>query len=185
MTISSSSLMRISYIAGRSVNKINFTDQDTFVRGRPHHSMKSRSRRKTCFSCGSESHLVKQCPEPVNYGRAAANRLLSMRLSDSTNAVHTVLAHLCSELDHNCNIDNSTNEANGTEDVRIFEERLVDDSHVQVEQVKAGSDPDLEQIETFSVDIDITLTSDDFWGACIDSGAQKPFIRQNQNKRLS
>lgn len=48
---------------------------------------------------------------------------------------------------------------------------LVDESHIQAEQTETGGSPELDDIEIFSVEIDITAATNDFWGACINLGA--------------
>lgn len=47
-------------------------------------------RKRANFKCGSEAHLVKQCPNPLHFSRATASRVLQLRDLETRKAVHLV-----------------------------------------------------------------------------------------------
>lgn len=152
--------------------KIHFSGQGKYIR-RPNQQKQQTQRKRACFNCGSESHLVKQCPHPVNFSRAAAGNLRNLRSKRTQNAIHIVLAHLCYELDAPEEQEDGDNQDEG-DDVAIFEELLV------LDVTDANDDQSTEDIPIFSVQVHFAPTSDDFWGACIDSGAQRTVIGRKQ-----
>ena len=54
-----------------------------------------------CFNCEDKTHTIRDCPRPINAGKAAANKLDYFRKRKQTGerSVHLVLAQLCQQLD--------------------------------------------------------------------------------------
>lgn len=130
---------------------------------------KSGSGKRKCFNCGSESHLVKNSPGPVNYSCTGASRILKLRSKKTPNAVHIVLAHLCRELDD----PTPLNSDDSADDGDLFEEMLVCDAAEPLQNwQEMGKDAELENLEIYAVQTLLQPTADTFWGACNDSGAQ-------------
>lgn len=98
------------------------------------------SRKRACFNCGSESHLEKKCPHPVNFSRAAASQIRNLQSNNNCNAVHVVLAHLCRELDESFNANDNEIEEGNNEDVAVFEEMLVSDDRDPNMECNPGGD---------------------------------------------
>lgn len=172
-------------IPGGTSSNIHFTGQGRYVhrngnnnnrKKNVNNSRQSSQRKRSCFNCGSDTHLIKQCPHPVNFSRAAAANIRTLKSNRTPNAVHLVLAHLCYELDeHDDNCEND-NIDDADDDVNIFEQLLVvDDS-----KSNGGDNQDDDDIPIFSVQVQFEPTSEEFWGACIDSGAQRTVIGRKQ-----
>lgn len=66
---------------------------------------------------------MRDCLHPVIYTKDATNRIKSLQNGKNQNAVHLVLAHLCSELDIESSEHNS-DDPDG-DDAEIFESKLV------------------------------------------------------------
>lgn len=76
----------------------NFMGQAKNARGKRNFKRNFSVKKRSCVNCGSDLHLVKYFPHPVNSSRAAASRIQQLRDAHTKNAVHIVLAHLCIEL---------------------------------------------------------------------------------------
>lgn len=162
----------------RTANQILFNGQGRFIRANHKPKSFATNRKRSCFNCGSESHLVGDCPQPVNFSRAAANRIRQLRNKSTQNAIHVLLAHLCSELD-----DATNDECNGDDedDAAVFAAMLVNENSTQYpEQPNPSRDTDIENLDIYAVSDEWTPYSTSFLGACIDSGAQKTVIGINQ-----
>lgn len=123
---------------------------------------------------------MKHCPHPVKFSRAAASRVRQLRGNHARNPVHIVLAHLCGELYEPIS-EQDAREDSDNYDIAIFEEILVSDAHHSMtEPNHAGGDRELEKVETFPIQVKFEPTTDEFWGTCIDSGAQRAAIGQKQ-----
>lgn len=82
-----------------SVERVHFMGQRKFARGRKSAKNLKTEHKCICFNCVFEAHLLKQCLHPKNFSKAAANLVRQLREIHEQNAVHIVLAHLCSQLD--------------------------------------------------------------------------------------
>lgn len=158
-----------------SDHKINFVGQGRYVcrNGQHNQQKKHQQRKRACFNCGSEAHLIKQCPDPVNLSRAAAGNICRLNTKKVRNAVHLVLAHLCHELDQS---DDDHNGDNPEDDAKVFEQILV----TGITELDITGSQKEDDIPIFSVHVHFAPTSGSFWGACIDSGAQRTVIGRKQ-----
>lgn len=156
-----------------TTEKINFTGQGKYNHRSDSHTEKM-NRKRSCFNFGSENQLIKNCTHPINFSRAAAGRIRNLTATNTPNAVHLVLAHLCSELDDSGDEEN-VNNAEETDHSLIFEQLLVSNGSKEED-----SDQIDEKIPIFTVSVHFSPTTDDFWGACIDSGAQRTVIGRKQ-----
>lgn len=75
-SVAVATITSLVHISGNdSVGKVHFIGQGNFAHGKKSVKNLRTARKRTCFNCGSDSHLVKQCPHPVHISRAAANRV--------------------------------------------------------------------------------------------------------------
>lgn len=90
--------------------------------------------------------------------------------------MHIVLAQLCSELDEP--FDEEVDRFHSqNDDLTIFEQILISDTvNDDAECSTIGNDLELEDVEIFSVQVALGPTSNEFCGACIDSGAQRTLM---------
>lgn len=123
---------------------------------------------------------MKQCPHPVKFCRATANRVRQLRETPTRNAVHIVLAHLCSKLDEQIS-ERETEEDIKEDEAAIFEAMFVSDVKQSVlESDHVGGNTELEKIDIFLEQVKFEPTTNEFWAACIDSDAQCTMIGQKQ-----
>lgn len=128
------------------------------------------TKKRACFNCNSESHLVRDCPHPVSFSRAASSRIRELKGNRERNAAHIVLAHLCQELDSKTM--NDVGENSSDEDAEIFESMLLSEH---------CNDKDMNTIHVMTVSSpNFRHSNDVFSGACLDSGAQRTVIGQLQ-----
>lgn len=154
-----------------SISKILFNGQARFVRGREKTHKFNKNRKLNCFNCGSDSHLVKNCSHPVNFGRAASTRIQQLRNKNTRNAIHVLLACLCRELD-DCTIKKG--EENDKDDVFVFEPVLVqDDTVLATDPTSSIPEQDPNDAKIYTVFQTWESSQSEFWGARIDSGAQQ------------
>lgn len=114
--------------------------------------------------------MLKDCAHPVSYTRAASNRVPALNRSRER-AVHIVLAHLCQELDQNCDLTQENNFAENN--AVVFKSFLV------------GDDSFLKDKREEPHDLNVTTMAKPtfghcnelFWGACLDSSAHQTVIR--------
>lgn len=152
---------------------VNFSGQGKAYGQRYNKKFKKGSKTRACFNCNSTDHLVRDCPHPVNYTKAAVNRIKSLQDGKHRNAVHLVLAHLCSELDMESS-EHDSDDPDG-DDAEIFESMLV--------QTPSSEDKELDKVEILTVSTEgFERDVNNFWGACLDSGAQRTVIGEPQAK---
>lgn len=114
-------ISKISDTAEDAVVKINYICQGKAVLGSSHNGKPYCPHRRTCLNCDSDHHPVRNCPNPVNFSRAAANCVRILRNENKEDIVHILLAHLCRELDESeASCVSNDIEAN----VEIFEKML-------------------------------------------------------------
>lgn len=112
----------------------------------------------------------------LNFSRAADSNIRILKERNNKNAVHLVLAHLCHELDEPVTTNDDGN--NGEQDdAEIFEQMLVFNKGVDSQ---GGTDQELDNISILSVQFNFAPTTGEFWGACLDSGAQRTVISQKR-----
>lgn len=130
-----------------------------------------------CFNCEDPSHVLKDCPKPLNIAKAAAQKLEYLKKKRTANAVHLVLADICFQM------DKTTSSANIDDDLQIFQslvaaptlEQTIDNSNHEQTITDNGD------IVQFCVEINFSPgTYAQFEGACIDSGAQLSCIGKKQ-----
>lgn len=156
-----------------AVAKINFTGQGNYSHGKINLKKLFAGKNQTYFNCGSESHLLEECPHSIYFSLAVARRVGQLRDSRTQGAVHLVLAHLCTELDEPIeeiiDVDNDDNNY-----IAIFEQMLV--SEVDNDKAVCSADesyPEIEAIKTFFVQVKFGPASNKFWRSCIDSGVKR------------
>lgn len=85
------------------------------------------------------------------------------------------MAHLCHEIDDET--AEITDSEKNLDDAEIFEQILVYD---ELSEKNYEGDSKLENIPISSVQLYFDPTTNEFWGACTDSGAQLTVIGQKQ-----
>lgn len=80
----------------------------------------------------------------MSYTKAAMNRMRSLKGAKQCNAVHAVLAHLCSKLDLDSSVHGDDDSDNG--DAEIFESMLVRETPTFTPDNK-----DLDEVEILTV----------------------------------
>lgn len=152
---------------------LNFSGQGRAYGQRYNKNLKKRSKTRACFNCNSMDHLVRDCPNQVNYTKAATNSIKSLQDGKHRNAVHLVLANLCSELGIESSEHNS-DEPDG-DDAESFENMLV--------QTPSSDDEELDKVEILTVSTNgFEREINNFWGVCLDFGAQRTVIGEPQAK---
>lgn len=148
-----------------AVAKVHLTGQVKYVRHSTTQNMQS-PHKHACYNFGSELHLVKQFPQLFNVSHAAAWNIRRLRLQDTRNAVHIVLAHLCHKLDapNEEPVDDYGN--HDQDDAAIFDEKLVHEDQSYRDNI---NEAELENIELPSVHGHFKTIIDKFWGTCIAS----------------
>lgn len=103
-----------------------------------------------------------------------------LRRNHTQNAVHIVPAHLCSELYE------PIREQETGEDIENDDDAILEATPVSDRQQNAPGpdhtreDTELYKIEIYLVQVRCKATTDQFLGACIDSGAQRTVIGRKQ-----
>lgn len=162
-----------------TISTIHFSRQGKIIR-RPNFNLNNNAnsnvnsnisnvKKRASFNCGSESHIVKQYPYTIIFSLAAANCIRNLRSKNAKNAVHIVLAHLCCEL-NDVNSEFVDNDDPALDDAVIFDKMLVNNDEIN-SYSHTGDDKELYNVKILAVRINLTPTTDEFWGACIDSGA--------------
>lgn len=175
-SLAASSSSPRTHIPTTDADRINFVGQGKYVRrnGQNGHQKQRPPRKRACFNCGSDKHLIKHCPHPINFSRAAAGNIKRLNSKRTPNAVHIVLAHLCNELDQS---DDCKDECDpDDDDVKVFEQLLVSN----LADLDISDDHTNDDVPIFSVQVHFAPTTDTFWGACVDSGAQRTVIGRKQ-----
>lgn len=147
---------------------INFARQGKSYGQKHTKSFKHIGKGRTCFDCGSRGHLVRDCPQSINFTKAAASRIRDFNGSKRRKSVYIVLAHLCSELNVYDNSDVSSN--SDDDDLAIFESMLV----TKTSKYKTA-DLEMDNVEIMAVCADgfaLKNGENEFWGACLDFGAK-------------
>lgn len=135
--------------------------------------LKNYRKRRACFNCVAEIHLVRGCPHPVKYPKAAANLICKLKGCKNRCAVHIVLAHLCNVLDlddeeHSISFKHS--------DSKVFESILIN-----AEQLSKKYEKDLNHVEILSVDAElIDHDNRTILGACFDPCAKLKVVGNGQ-----
>lgn len=138
-----------------------------------------------CFNCDDPAHMAKDCPHPKNFAKSAARLLEYHNKKRTPNSVHLVLAQLCNQLDHAPSGMDDDSTSSG-DDAEIFQSMVSNHGGDEANAGAAGqaANPRAdEQIDIFSVNVHFGMGDGaQFLGACIDSGAQKTVIGQEQAK---
>lgn len=140
-----------------------------------------------CFNCGDPHHRAKQCPKPPDHARMAAKRIEYLKKKKTPNAVHVVLAYFCDEMD-----DSDEGDGGGAEDdndLAIFNSlcSLDTETHQPEDNADGKGDQSEQGLESiFAVDVSLPkYVGEEFFGACIDSGAQRTVIGASQAEAYS
>lgn len=148
-----------------------------------------------CFNCDDPNLLVKNCRKPLNVAKAAARKLEYYSKKDKTrdHAVHVVLEEPCTQLDmeRENKGDTGGDIAYAYKDQEIFENLLCTLSHVEVNLVElpehqqrgtSSTDIEDEDLKIYLINGKEELPNQSFFGAGIDTGAQKSVIGTSQAK---
>lgn len=162
------------------IQTVHFVRQDKLAQGRNFFRSLHVPRKRACFNCRSEAHLVKKFFPTIHFSKAVASRVRQLHQLKSLYVVHVVLAHIHVELDHPvAEIYNETDST--TEDASIFEEILVEYVSEQSDDTNTiGADYGLDIIEIFAVHADFEPTIDTFVDPGTDLGTQLTMVGRKQ-----
>lgn len=135
---------------------------------------RSGAQAQGCFNCEAKDHYARECPRPLNLARAAARKLDYLNSKKKVNAVHSVLADVCQQFDH---------EFTEESDASILMSMLSGASRDAMNDRGSEGERNVEDTLVLELTIELSTPHDEkFLRACIDSGAQMTIIGIDQAK---
>eukprot|EP00180_Rhodochaete_pulchella_P001439 Plantae.Rhodophyta-Rhodochaete_pulchella.ctg225.p1 GENE.Plantae.Rhodophyta-Rhodochaete_pulchella.ctg225~~Plantae.Rhodophyta-Rhodochaete_pulchella.ctg225.p1 ORF type:complete len:276 (+),score=25.60 Plantae.Rhodophyta-Rhodochaete_pulchella.ctg225:1330-2157(+) len=143
-----------------------------------------------CFNCSDPGHRMDKCTHPIITVKAAMRLLYFTKKAQSKTAVHNVLFELCQQVDSFGNIVENT-EQEGTQsnpeqsesddDAVYFQARLETGATSAAANEPSRKMDNVVMNSIWSLDTVIfAMSSDDFQGACLVTGAERTAIGKPQ-----